>query len=114
MTSLHRFNHPLTSSIFELHDHLTCKGFSILFCWIPSHVGISDNERADNLAKSATISLNSPVPVNDVKNILNLSSTQNGKLNGIIKTQINFIQLNVKSIVDTVYLIGSLTRFLLD
>ncbi|GBN87806.1 hypothetical protein AVEN_145796-1, partial [Araneus ventricosus] len=67
MTSLHRFSHPLTFNILELHDHLTCKGFSILFCWIPSHVGISGNELADNLAKSATINLNSPVPVNDVK-----------------------------------------------
>ncbi|GBM49296.1 hypothetical protein AVEN_23178-1 [Araneus ventricosus] len=47
---------------------------------IPSHVGISGNELADNLAMSATINLNSPVPVNDVKkNISNLSSTQNGK-----------------------------------
>ncbi|GBN56571.1 hypothetical protein AVEN_93057-1 [Araneus ventricosus] len=67
MTSLHRFSHPLTFNILELHDHLTCKGFSILFCWIPSHVGISGNELADNLAKSTTISLISPVPVNDVK-----------------------------------------------
>ncbi|GBM77937.1 hypothetical protein AVEN_31251-1 [Araneus ventricosus] len=67
MTSLHRFSHPLTFNILELHDHLTCKGFSILFCWIPSHVGISGNELADNLAKSATINLDSPVPVNDVK-----------------------------------------------
>ncbi|GBM18043.1 hypothetical protein AVEN_75483-1 [Araneus ventricosus] len=67
MTSLHRFSHPLTFNILELHDHLTCKGFSILFCWIPSHVGISGNELADNLAKSATISLNSPARVNDVK-----------------------------------------------
>ncbi|GBM15893.1 RNA-directed DNA polymerase from mobile element jockey [Araneus ventricosus] len=67
MTSLHRFSHPLTFNILELHDHLTFKGFSILFCWIPSHVGIPGNELADNLAKSATINLNSPVPVNDVK-----------------------------------------------
>ncbi|GBN11674.1 hypothetical protein AVEN_56386-1 [Araneus ventricosus] len=70
MTSLHRFSHPLTFNILELHDHLTCKGFSILFCWIPSHVGIPGNELADNLAKSATINLDSPVPVNDVKNYI--------------------------------------------
>ncbi|GBM34675.1 hypothetical protein AVEN_191834-1 [Araneus ventricosus] len=70
MTSLHRFSHPLTFNILELHDHLTFKGFSILLCWIPSHVGIPGNELADNLAKSATINLNSPVPVKDVKNYI--------------------------------------------
>ncbi|GBN33704.1 hypothetical protein AVEN_61570-1 [Araneus ventricosus] len=75
MTSLHRFSHPLAFNILELHDRLTSKGFSILFCWIPYHVGISGNELADNLVKSATNSLNSPVPVNEyvkkyVKSIL--------------------------------------------
>ncbi|GBO13880.1 hypothetical protein AVEN_233378-1 [Araneus ventricosus] len=93
MTSLHRFSHPLAFNILELDDRLTSRVLSFLFCWIPSHVG---NELAEDIAKSATISLNSPVPVNDVKKyIFNLSSTQNGKLNGIIKTQINSIQLNV-------------------
>ncbi|GBN39600.1 hypothetical protein AVEN_70064-1 [Araneus ventricosus] len=67
MTSLNRFSHPLTSSLLELHDRLSTKGFTILFCLIPSHVGIYGNELADNLARSATNSLNSPVPVNDVK-----------------------------------------------
>ncbi|GBL85742.1 hypothetical protein AVEN_193188-1 [Araneus ventricosus] len=67
MTSLNRFSHPLTFNILELHDRLTTKDFTILFCWIPSHVSISGNELADNLARSATNSLNSPVPVNDVK-----------------------------------------------
>ncbi|GBN13046.1 putative RNA-directed DNA polymerase from transposon X-element [Araneus ventricosus] len=67
MTSLNRLILPLTFNILELHDRLTTKGFTILFCWIPSHVGIAGNELADNLARSATNSLNSPVPVNDVK-----------------------------------------------
>ncbi|GBN08828.1 hypothetical protein AVEN_267213-1 [Araneus ventricosus] len=70
MTSLHRFSQPLTFKILELHNRLTSKGFTILFCWIPSHVGISGNELADNLAKSATNSSNS-VPVNDVKKYVN-------------------------------------------
>ncbi|GBM30273.1 hypothetical protein AVEN_26176-1 [Araneus ventricosus] len=67
MTSLHRFSHPFLFNILELHDRLISKGFSILFCWIPSLIGIPSNELADNRAKSATNSLNSPVPVNDVK-----------------------------------------------
>ncbi|GBN39539.1 hypothetical protein AVEN_209784-1 [Araneus ventricosus] len=67
MTSLNRFSHPLTLNILELHDRLIAKGFTILFCWIPSRVGVSGNELADNLARSATNNLNSPVPVNGVK-----------------------------------------------
>ncbi|GBN45397.1 hypothetical protein AVEN_185231-1 [Araneus ventricosus] len=67
MTSLLRFSHPLAFNILELHDRFTGKGFSIFFCWIPSHVGISGNELADNLAKSATNSLNSSAPVNEKK-----------------------------------------------
>ncbi|GBN46409.1 hypothetical protein AVEN_5622-1 [Araneus ventricosus] len=67
MTSLNRFSHPFTFKILELHDRLTTKGFTIPFCWIPSHVGISGNELADNLARSATNSLNSPAPMNEVK-----------------------------------------------
>ncbi|GBL87506.1 hypothetical protein AVEN_165128-1 [Araneus ventricosus] len=67
MTSLNRFSHPLTFNILELHERLGTKGFTILFCWIPSHVGISGNELADNLARSATNSLSSPVPLDDVK-----------------------------------------------
>ncbi|GBN80061.1 hypothetical protein AVEN_112074-1 [Araneus ventricosus] len=67
MTSLHRFSHPLTFNALEVHDQLACRGFSVLFCWVPSHVGISGNQHADNLAKSATNSLNSPVLLNDIK-----------------------------------------------
>ncbi|GBM41393.1 hypothetical protein AVEN_62686-1 [Araneus ventricosus] len=70
MSSLQRFSHPFIFNILELHNRLTSKGFSSLFCWIPSHVRISGNELADNLAKSATNSSNSLVPVNDVKSIL--------------------------------------------
>ncbi|GBM24263.1 hypothetical protein AVEN_22590-1 [Araneus ventricosus] len=95
ITSLNRFSHPLTFNILELHDRLTTKGFTILFCWIPSHVGISGNELADNLARSATNSLSLLSLSTMSKNMLNQSSTQNGKLSGILKTQINFNQSNV-------------------
>ncbi|GBM83390.1 hypothetical protein AVEN_211456-1 [Araneus ventricosus] len=77
MTSLHRFSHPLTFNILEFHDRLACRGFSVLFCWVPSHVGISCNEHADNLAKSATDSLNSPVPLNDIKKYLKIKLHSN-------------------------------------
>ncbi|GBM22447.1 putative RNA-directed DNA polymerase from transposon X-element [Araneus ventricosus] len=77
MTSLHRFSHPLTFNILELHDRLACRGFSVLLCWIPSHVGISGNEHADNLAKSATDSINCPVPLSDIKKYVKLKLHSN-------------------------------------
>ncbi|GBM12394.1 hypothetical protein AVEN_211575-1 [Araneus ventricosus] len=70
MPSLHRFSHRLTFNVLEWHDRLKSKGFSVLFCWVPSHVRVSSNELADNLAKSATNSLNSPVSLNDIKKLL--------------------------------------------
>jgi len=37
-------------------------GKTIFFCWIPSHVNIRSNERADDAAKSALTS-----PITDMK-----------------------------------------------
>jgi len=34
------------------------KSFSIAFCWLPSHEGITGNEKADKATKSA---LNKPI-----------------------------------------------------
>jgi len=35
------------------YTHLAKSGKTIIFCWIPSHVNIRGNERADAVAKSA-------------------------------------------------------------
>ena len=45
----------------ELHFkvQLKSKGKDIIFCWIPSHIGIKGNEEADEAAKEA-LSLNKP------------------------------------------------------
>ncbi|GBM49865.1 hypothetical protein AVEN_44247-1 [Araneus ventricosus] len=77
MTSLHRFSHPLTFNILELHDRLACRGFSVLLCWVPSHVSISGNEHADKLAKSATDSINCPVPLSDIKQYVKIKLHSN-------------------------------------
>ena len=46
----------------KLHIHLLInKGKKIVFTWIPSHIGIEGNERADTLAKEA---LNLPIDPN--------------------------------------------------
>jgi ribonuclease HI len=43
----------LVQDIQELVHELAENQVNILFCWVPSHVGITGNERADNLAKAA-------------------------------------------------------------
>ena len=42
---------PTFISILELYNKLTKKGFNILFCWVPGHVGVKDNEVTDNAAE---------------------------------------------------------------
>ncbi|GBN35782.1 hypothetical protein AVEN_79534-1 [Araneus ventricosus] len=73
LSSLHRHSLPLAFSILDLHDHLVCKGFSILLCWVPSHVGISGNEIADAAAKNASAVLDNSTPLKDFKNYINLA-----------------------------------------
>jgi len=40
-------------NIIKDYTHLTNTGKTIILCWIPSHVSIEGNERADTAAKSA-------------------------------------------------------------
>ena len=56
LQSLSIFNsrHPLVLEILEWLLIAKRRGKEISFCWVPAHVGISGNERADALAKSAT------------------------------------------------------------
>ena len=62
-------NHPIILDIIKFHHHLTSRNKAIIFYWVPSHVGIPGNERADRAAKSA-LDLNvtpSKIPSSDYK-----------------------------------------------
>jgi hypothetical protein len=66
---------PLGMQILESHTLITNSGKNIVFCWLPSHVGISGNEAADRAAKAALDSANyvAQIPAMDWKpNILNV------------------------------------------
>ncbi|GBO04775.1 hypothetical protein AVEN_3185-1 [Araneus ventricosus] len=59
--------HPVAMEILGLLQTLQHRGFCILFCWIPSHVGIAGNEQADHSAKTAASLLHREIPYCDVK-----------------------------------------------
>ena len=86
-------DNPLIVNLLEKLSRL-CERADIIFCWLPSHVGISGNEEADKAAKDA-LSLDIlpfKVPFEDFKPLINNfvqnvwqkswsdSSNQNNKL----------------------------------
>ena len=48
-----KWDHPYVVIILEQLLHLHKKGKSVIFCWLPSHIGIRSNELADSSAKAA-------------------------------------------------------------
>ena len=65
-------DNPLVVSLLEKLSRL-CERADIVFCWLPSHVGISGNEEADKAAKDALSLevLSFKVPYNDFKPLIN-------------------------------------------
>ncbi|GFW59333.1 probable RNA-directed DNA polymerase from transposon X-element [Trichonephila clavipes] len=59
--------HPVVCNVLDITSRLYSKGFDIVFCWLPSHVGIIGNEQADGAARSATTHLPLAVPLSDMK-----------------------------------------------
>ncbi|XP_055924553.1 uncharacterized protein LOC129956647 [Argiope bruennichi] len=59
--------HPIALEILVFLQSLENKGFEILFCWVPSHVGIPGNEMADAAAKSSSTFHERALPNGDAK-----------------------------------------------
>ena len=67
-----KLEHPLIGMVIRKCVFLNSANTEIMFCWVPSHVGIRGNEKADSAAKSA---LNLPrakvgVPYSDFKHLI--------------------------------------------
>ncbi|GFW25081.1 RNase H domain-containing protein [Trichonephila clavipes] len=62
--------HPVVCKILDITSRLYSKGFDIVFCWLPSHVGIIGNEQADSAARSATTYLPLAIPLSDMKRVI--------------------------------------------
>ena len=58
LEAVKKFNsfHPLVQKVQEWLFRISCWHKSVCFYWVPSHVGIHDNELADREAKLAALS----------------------------------------------------------
>ena len=48
-----KLEHPLIGMVIRKCVFLNIANKDIMFCWVPSHVGIRSNEKANSAAKSA-------------------------------------------------------------
>ena len=67
-----KFDHPIIEEIISKLMSLKASGFDIHLCWLPGHVGILGNERADRAAKAARRTDMQPclIPPSDFKPII--------------------------------------------
>ena len=65
-------DHPIIEEIISKLTSLKASGFDIHLCWLPGHVGIHGNERADRAAKTARRTDMQPclIPSSDFKPII--------------------------------------------
>ena len=93
LQSLHnrRIENPLLLDVLLKHNGLAERN-SIVFCWLPSHVGIRGNKKADIAAKSAlTLNISDlKIPFTDFKPSIN-TFIISGRCHGMLPCLINFI-----------------------
>ena len=65
-------HNPIVLDIISQLHHLASKGMIVVFCWVPSHMDIAGNEKADKAAKSALeLEISSTkVPYSDFKSCI--------------------------------------------
>ena len=83
-------DHPLVLDVLEKYSALINK--TVLFCWVPSHVGIRGNELADAAAKAAlneTLTIMT-LPYSDFNPLV--KRFKNGLISGLPRLITSFIQ----------------------
>ena len=70
MSCLQALDHPIIEDIISKLTSLKASGFDIHLCWLPGHVGIRGNERADRATKTARRTPTPPIPPSDFKPII--------------------------------------------
>ncbi|GBL75191.1 hypothetical protein AVEN_194433-1 [Araneus ventricosus] len=83
--------HPVVAQIMVQLTSLKGRGFDIMFCWVPIHVGIKGNELVDRAAKSTTIPSRFMFPFATYQGISNDISMKSGKRFGTHKLTISCI-----------------------
>jgi kelch-like protein 2/3 len=101
-----KLDHPSIIELLEKHSRLVLQGNSITLAWLPSHVGIKGNDKADSLAKGALRMeiTNVKIPYTDLKfNVNNYMQNKwqalwdtfpNNKLH-IIQPKVNCTSVNL-------------------